>query len=72
MKKELLIYSCIFIILSILMHFDQWVSYPVDHMLNLKTSGAYGLGVYHPFVFTLILYILFLVPRAIIKLFKKY
>jgi hypothetical protein len=54
------------------MHFDQWVSYPVDHMVNLQTSGAYGLGVYHPFVFTLILYILFLVPRAIIKLFKKY
>jgi len=71
MKKELVIFIGIFLFLAIGMHFKQWTGYPVDHFMALPSASAYGLGAEHPFVFTLIVYIILGVPRAIAKLFSK-
>ena len=71
MKKELLIYVGIFLFLAIGMHFGQWTDYPVEHLMALPHSSAYGLGAEHPFVFTLIIYIIIGIPRVLGKLFSK-
>jgi hypothetical protein len=39
------------------MHFKEWLSQPVEHLMALPSSGAYGIGVFHPLVFTLIVYL---------------
>ncbi len=71
MKKELIVFVGIFLFLAIGMHFKEWTGYPVEHLMALPSSSAYGLGAEHPFVFTLIVYIIIGIPRALGKLFKK-
>ncbi len=70
MKKELLIYFIIFVVLTITIHFNELITYPFEHILNLSKSGAYGLGAIHPIVFTTIVYVIVLIPRFIVKLFR--
>jgi len=70
-KKELAIFISIFLVLAIGMHFKEWTSHPVDHLMALPDAGAYGLGPMHPLIFTLIIYIIIAVPRGLVKLFKK-
>ena len=48
MKKELLIYFIIFVVLTITIHFSELITHPFEHILNLSKSGAYGLGAVHP------------------------
>ena len=71
MKKELLIYFIIFIVLTITIHHNELIAHPIEHILNLPKSGAYGLGVIHPLVFTTIVYIIVLIPRFIVKFIFK-
>ncbi len=71
LKKELTIFIGIFLFLAIGMHFKEWMSHPIDHLLSLPHSGAYGIGAIHPVVFTLIVYIIVWIPRSIAKLFSK-
>ena len=71
MKKELIIYLGIFLFLAIGMHFKQWTTIPLDHLMNLPHASAYGLGPEHPFVFTFIVYIIVGIPRVLGKLFSK-
>jgi len=70
-KKELAIFIGIFLVLAIGMHFKEWTSHPIDHLMALPDAGAYGLGPMHPLIFTLIIYIIIAVPRGLVKLFKK-
>ncbi len=70
MKKELLIYFIIFVVLTITIHFNELITHPIEHILNLPKSGAYGLGMIHPIVFTTIIYIIVLIPRLVVKLFR--
>lgn len=70
MKKELLVLGVIFLILSLGMHHKQWLSHPIEHLLNLSSSGAYGVGSVHPLVFTIAIYLILWVPRGVVKLFK--
>ena len=70
MKKELLIYLIIFVILTITIHFSELMTHPFEHILNLSKSGAYGLGAIHPIVFTTIVYVIVLIPRFVVKLFR--
>jgi hypothetical protein len=64
MKKELFIYSVVFLLLAISWHFDQWLSHPMDHIANLPNGGAFGVpGLAHPFVFTFIVYLFVSIPR---------
>ncbi|APW64539.1 hypothetical protein LPB137_01130 [Poseidonibacter parvus] len=71
MKKELFIIVGIFFVLTIIMHYQEFLDYPLKQIAALENSGAYGFGSFHPLIFTLIIYILFLIPRGIIKLFTK-
>ncbi|PIF03933.1 MAG: hypothetical protein CSA86_03970 [Arcobacter sp.] len=72
MKKELIIFTSLFVFLSLGMHFKQWVDHPLEHILNIQYGGAFGIpGVIHPLIFTLILYIIIGVPRLLKKLFSK-
>jgi uncharacterized membrane protein len=71
MKKELIIFGIIFIVLAIGIHISEWMSYPIEHIMALPNSAAYGMGAIHPIIFTLIVYILISIPRGLGKLFKK-
>lgn len=71
MKKELLVFLAIFLFLTISMHFSQWVSHPIEHIMALPTGGAFGLGSIHPLVFTLFFYVIFVIVRAFIRIFTK-
>ena len=72
MKKEFSIFVGLFLFLTIGMHFKQWTSHPIEHILNLQDGGAFGIpGLIHPIVFTLLLYIIIAVPRSITKLVRK-
>jgi hypothetical protein len=71
MKKELIIIVSILMVLTILIHYKEFLSYPFEQIKALGTSGAYGFGSYHPLIFTLILYLFLWIPRLIIKLFNR-
>jgi len=71
MKKELMIFTAIFLFLAIGMHFKEWTSYPIEHLMALPYAPAFGFGAIHPFIFTSIGYLLFIAIRAISKLFSK-
>ncbi len=71
MKKELTIFIGVFLFLAIGMHFAEWTSYPIEHLMALPSADAYGLGAFHPLIFTTIIYILVIFIRGIIKLFSK-
>lgn len=71
MKKEILIFIGVFLFLTIGMHFKEWTSYPIEHMMALPNSGAYGIGAIHPLVFTLIVYLVIRLPFLLKKLFTR-
>ena len=71
MKKELVIFISIFLFLTIGMHFKEWMDHPMAHIQALPHSSSYGLGWEHPVVYTLVVYIIILIPRGISKLFSK-
>jgi len=72
LKKELIIFIGIFLFLAIGMHFNQWLSHPVEHVMAMSSGGAFGIpGIVHPFVFTLIVYIIVRLPVFVIRLFSK-
>jgi hypothetical protein len=71
MKKELTIFIGLFLFLAIGMHFKEWISHPIDHIMALPTAGAYGIGPFHPLVFTVALYLVFALFRGIGSLFTK-
>jgi hypothetical protein len=71
MKKEFFIIVSILFILTIVMHYQEFLNYPLEQIKALSNSGAYGFGSFHPLVFTLIVYVLLWIPRAIIKIFTK-
>ncbi len=71
MKKELMIFTGIFLFLAIGMHFKEWTSHPVEHFKALPEAGAYGIGPVHPLVFALAVYVVFVILRGIVRLFRK-
>jgi hypothetical protein len=70
MKKELLICMGVFLVLTLGMHHKEWFTNPLQHILNLPTAGAYGIGSIHPLVFTVLVYLVLWIPRGTVKLFK--
>jgi len=71
MKKELMIFTGIFLFLAIGMHFKEWISHPVEHLMALPSAGAYGIGALHPLVFTVVVYVVFVLLRGVVKVFTK-
>ncbi len=71
MKKELSVFIGIFLFLAIGMHFKEWLSHPIDHVIALPTAGAYGIGAFHPLIFTLIVYLIIVIFRVILSFFNR-
>lgn len=71
MKKELTIFVGLFLFLAIGMHFKEWISHPVEHLMGLPSAGAYGIGALHPLVFTVVIYVVFVLLRGIVRFFTK-
>ncbi|QKJ27972.1 hypothetical protein [Aliarcobacter cibarius] len=71
MKKELKIYIFILIILSIIIHYKEFLTHPVEHVLGLMDSGAYGFGGFHPFIFSAVIYIIIGIPRVLFKIITR-
>jgi len=71
MKKELSVFIGIFLFLAIGMHFKEWLSHPIDHVISLPTAGAYGIGAFHPLIFTLIVYLIIVIFRVILSFFNR-
>ncbi|MCH9814666.1 MAG: hypothetical protein K0U47_12080 [Epsilonproteobacteria bacterium] len=70
MKKELIIFLVIFLILAIGQHPDFLTS-PLERIVQLPQAGAYGLGAVHPLVFGLVGYLFVWIIRGVIIGFKK-
>lgn len=71
MKKHLSLFGGIFLFLAIGMHFKEWTTHPLEHLMALPSSGAYGLGMLHPLVFTLIGFIVVVLILVLVRLLKK-
>ncbi|MDN5088747.1 hypothetical protein [Aliarcobacter butzleri] len=68
MKKELIIFIVILIVLTMTMHYKEFINYPLTHLKNFPNSSAYGFGIFHPLVFTSIIYIVLSIPRLVITI----
>jgi len=68
MKKEFLIFLSLFLFLALGMHFKAWISAPIEQVQALSGSP---LGLFHPLYITFIVYLLILIGRGIVKIFKK-
>jgi hypothetical protein len=66
--KEIKTYVLLFILLSVLMHFGAWTDHPLEHLQSLSESS---LGFFHPFVITLIVYLLLLLLRFLGRFMQK-
>lgn len=70
MKKEIIIFISILLILAILQHTDLLTA-PIERFQKLPESGAYGLGAMHPLVFALAGYVAIGIIRLIYRGIKK-
>ncbi|WP_419763704.1 MAG: hypothetical protein ACNI28_07775 [Arcobacter sp.] len=70
MKKELIIFLFILLILSLFSHFNDFFTHPIEHIQSLPQSTTYGLGFLHPIIITFVVYLLLLILRFIIKFIK--
>ncbi|HIM94842.1 MAG TPA: hypothetical protein EYM49_07420 [Campylobacterales bacterium] len=71
MQKQLIHFFGIFLFLAIGMHFSEWMSHPVEHLMALPSSGAYGLGMAHPLIFTVIAYLVVMLLIFLVKKIKN-
>ena len=71
MKKQLYTLLGIFLFLAIGMHFSEWTSHPIEHLMALPHAGAFGVGATHPIVFTVIVYVLFTIILWLGSMIKK-
>jgi len=71
MKKELTIFLSIFVVLALGMHFKEWTSHPIEHIMALPNAGAFGLGPFHPLIITTFFYLVLALFRGIAKLFSR-
>jgi len=67
-QKEIIIIIIIFIILALSMHFSAWIDHPVEHIKKIPNSI---LGIWHPLVFTIGVYLLIWIIRFFIQTWKK-
>lgn len=71
MKNALGLYLFLFVFLSLLMHFKEFINHPIAHLLNLKDAGAYGFGGLHPIIFTTFVFVVVLLLKLILQFLKK-
>ena len=66
MKKEFFIFVLLLVFLALGMHMNQWISHPVEHFKQLMNHQPY-----HPFLYTLIVYLLLGIVRGFLALLFK-
>ena len=72
MKRELLIYFTVILVVALVWHNKQWLDHPVEHLLALPNGGAFGIpGIIHPLIFGFVAYLFLWLPRLIVGLFSK-
>ncbi|TQV62483.1 MAG: hypothetical protein FNT15_06755 [Sulfurovum sp.] len=71
MKKQLMIFVFIFLLLSLGVHSDKWFSMPLEHISQLPSSTGYGMGAFHPIGFTILAFALFSFFAFIFKKVKN-
>ena len=71
MKKEIIVFLSVFIFLALGIHFSEWISHPIAHIQALPSSGAYGIGAFHPLVFTVTIYLILGFFRVMFGYIKK-
>ncbi len=67
-KREILLYFALFILLALAMHAKACFTHPLEH---IQAIGTAPLGVWHPFVFTFLIYLLLLLLRLLIAFVKR-
>ena len=71
-KKEIIIYLSLFVILALMMHQEAWFNAPIDHIKNVSNST---MGTYHPIYLSLLIYFIIFGIRKLFgfvsKKFKK-
>ena len=70
-KRHLSIFIVILLILSISFHIEEWINNPINHIQNLSHAGAFGLGSFHPLIFTFLIYGIVIVPFTIFLKIKR-
>ena len=71
MQKQLIHFFGIFLFLAIGMHFSEWMSHPLEHLMALPSAVAYGLGMAHPLIFTVIAYLVVMLLIFLVKKIKN-
>ncbi|OQX73182.1 MAG: hypothetical protein B6D59_06360 [Campylobacteraceae bacterium 4484_4] len=67
--KELTIFLGILILLSLGVHFKEWMDHPAEHFTSLPHSS---LGLWHPLFLSFGLYLIIAVLRFLFGLFGKF
>jgi len=70
MKKQLFTFIGLFLILAIGYHIQEWLDHPYAHLMGIS-GGGFGLGVIHPAVFTLAVYLLYTIVLWLGSIIKK-
>jgi len=68
LKRELFVFFTLFILLSLSIHFKQWLSSPLEHIEALPTSP---MGPWHPLVLTFVAYVVVTLVRITIYLINR-
>ncbi|MBU1667220.1 hypothetical protein KKC13_02310 [bacterium] len=71
MKKHITLFVGVFLFLAIGMHFKEWMSHPIEHLTALPSAGAYGLGMFHPVVFSLAGFLVLLLILTLGRILRK-
>ena len=66
-KKEIFIFTAIFLFLALGMHIGQWLTHPLEHLNHLSTHKM----PYHPLLYTTIVYIFLGIIRAFLNILMK-
>ena len=69
LRREIFIYFVLLVVLGFGMHHKELISHPIEHFENIVTAP---LGIFHPFVFTFVVYLVILVFRLFFKIFRKF
>jgi hypothetical protein len=65
--REVIIFIAIFLFLALGMHMNQWLTHPIEHLQQLSIHKM----PYHPLLYSIIVYILLGIIRAIFNTFMK-
>jgi len=61
-------YIVLFLLLTLIVHFSQWIDNPLEHLKSLPSSS---LGVWHPLIITLGIYFILLLLKVIVRFIKN-